>query len=142
MAPTTSNGAEPRCTGEIQECTPDSCRAFQQRTEPPSNSEADLQKGCQCAGKVNQLMRENGPGPSALKTKLLAKLFDEAEKRPGGLDRFLHQVERDHERYSKEMKEFRRKLEEFDRDHGLLPREGGAVDSHNYALTLRACRKI
>lgn len=54
-----------------------------------------------------------------LKTTTLGKLLYEAEKTPGGLDRFYQVIEKDQERYSIELCVFKRKQEQFDREHGL-----------------------
>lgn len=85
---------------------------------------------------VAQIMRDQGPGPRDLKNKLINKLFNEAEKKPGGLDRFLHLVEKDLERFAKVTKEFENELQIFDRDHGLLPaheieEDGNAPGAHS-----------
>lgn len=61
-------------------------------------------------------------------SKVIAKLFDDAEKTAGGLDRFLHLVEKDHEKDSRELKEFKAKLQTFDEDH-QIPGASYATDS-------------
>lgn len=54
--------------------------------------------------------------------KKLADLFEEAELIPGGLEKYECLVERDLERYSKELKYFREVTQRrFDEEHGLLP---------------------
>lgn len=63
----------------------------------------------------------SGQTAKALKAKTLAELFQEAENTPGGMDRFYPLVEKDQERYSKELKEFKKKQEDYDKDHGLFP---------------------
>ena len=55
------------------------------------------------------------------KTKLLAKSFEEAERKTGELDRFRYLVEKDQERYAEELRKFKETLREFDRDRRLLP---------------------
>lgn len=72
---------------------------------------------------VTQLLLSRGQVPSdkTLRSKVYAQLFEDATNKPGGLDRFLHLVEKDHERYSRELKWFKEKRREFDRRNGLLP---------------------
>lgn len=54
--------------------------------------------------------------------KVVVRLFDEAMITPGALERFEHQVEKDVERYAKELKHFKEVSQrKFDEEHGLLP---------------------
>lgn len=53
------------------------------------------------------------------KARIAAQLFNEAEKLPGGLDRYNLLVEKDHERYSRELKTFRESVMRFDLANGL-----------------------
>lgn len=54
-------------------------------------------------------------------SKIVSRLFDEASNKPCGLDRFLHLVEKDHERHAKDYKNFEKKLRQFDENNDLLP---------------------
>ena len=51
----------------------------------------------------------------------LKRMFEEAEKTPGALDRFYHIVEKDQERDAQQLKDFKKAQKSFDRGHGLLP---------------------
>lgn len=62
-----------------------------------------------------------GAVAKSLRNKTFSRLFEEAEKTPGALDRFLSRVEKDQERFARELKEFKQKQVEFDDEHGLLP---------------------
>ena len=55
------------------------------------------------------------------KAVINSRLFNEADRTPGGLDRFLILVEADVERYGREMESFKRIQEAFDRRHNLIP---------------------
>lgn len=78
---------------------------------------------------VAQVLSQHSTGASArtlrtlrtLKTQTLLRLFEEAENTPGALDRFYHVLEKDQERYARELKEFKDKQTQFDEEHGLLP---------------------
>ena len=57
-----------------------------------------------------------------LRKGVLSQLFEEYSNNPGGLDRYLHLVEKDYERYACEFQAFKEIMNTFDRDNGLLPR--------------------
>lgn len=77
---------------------------------------------------VTQILHERGKDTSnrSLRTPQYSKLFEEASNQPGGLDRYLHLVEKDHERYARDLKQFKDKMVKFDHDHGLTPTESNA----------------
>ena len=49
----------------------------------------------------------------------LKRMFEEAEKTPGAVDHFYHIVEKDQERYARELKDFRKVQKQFDKEHGF-----------------------
>lgn len=53
------------------------------------------------------------------KKKIIAQLSSEAEKLPGGLEKYHALVEQDHERYSRELKVFKERVMSFDIGNGL-----------------------
>lgn len=71
------------------------------------------------------LARHNlhGQAERSLRIQTLTGLFNDAEKTPGAFDRFQYLLEQDEERYSRELKEFKKKQDEFDKKHGLHPVE-------------------
>lgn len=95
---------------------------YRNEPSPPQTIRQVFKKDATVLQQVGQMVGENAEGSRGAHTKLIGKLFDEAEKKPGGLDRFQHQVERDLERYAREMKEFKKGLRKFDEEHNLLPR--------------------
>lgn len=59
----------------------------------------------------------------SLRSQTLMRLFNDAEKTPGAFDRFQYLLEQDQERYFRELKDIKKKQEEFDKEHGLHPVE-------------------
>lgn len=80
------------------------------RADPDTKARAESQRqrpGCQAGDTV---------------AKITARLFDVAELTPGALDRFRYLVEKDLERYARELKVFRETtLKQFDEENNLLP---------------------
>lgn len=84
---------------------------------------------------VERRLRDAGAGSSVATTsasrnasvtkhklQMSKVLFEEASPRPGRLDRYTALVEKDHERYAKELKHFKEVVQrKFDEEHGLLP---------------------
>ena len=56
---------------------------------------------------VERLLEKSGTRAKGAKTKLFNKLFEELENQPGGLDKFQHLLEKDHERYAVELRAFK-----------------------------------
>lgn len=56
-----------------------------------------------------------------LRKRTITQLFEEAENSPGALDRFYVLAEMDHERYARDLTEFKRVQRQFDQERGLLP---------------------
>lgn len=75
--------------------------------------------------RVTAILQERGQVPTnkTLRVAVFAELFGEASIKLGGLDRFTHLVEKDQERYARELKEFKEKMLQFDRDTGLVADE-------------------
>lgn len=101
---------------------------IQRGTEEPSGVmtlRQAFKKDAEIANQATRILQERGESVSnkVLRSAVIAKLFAEASSKPGGLDRFLHAVERDHERYAEELKVFKETVKQFDREHGLLPVE-------------------
>lgn len=82
-----------------------------------------FKKDLKIIDKVIELVRERGLSPtdSKAKTKISNELFLRHENTVGGLDRFFQMVEKDLERYARELKVFKDSQKEFDRRNGLLP---------------------
>lgn len=72
---------------------------------------------------VTDLLQQRGENVRSkkLRNETVSKLFDEACNKPAGLDRFTHLVEKDHERFARELKVFKEKVRQLDEEHGLLP---------------------
>lgn len=66
--------------------------------------------------------RDQIPSNKTLRTGVFSQLLEECSKKPGGLHRYLHFVEKDHERYASEFQAFKEIMNNFDRDNSLLPR--------------------
>lgn len=71
--------------------------------------------------KVTRIMqeREISSSDSRAKTKLFSDLFEEAENTPGALDQFNYMVEKDLERYSRELEQFKEHQKQFDIERGF-----------------------
>ena len=74
--------------------------------------------------RVTQVLQERGQMSSnkTLRKRVLSQLFEEYSNKPCGLDRYLHLVEMDHDRYACKFQAFKETMNTFDRDNGLLPR--------------------
>lgn len=70
-------------------------------------------------GQASQLMNERRipQTNSKARTKVLNNLFEKAENTPGALDRY-HMVEKDLERFSRDLKLFKEHQREFDKERG------------------------
>lgn len=81
--------------------------------------------------RVSRVLQERGQpaSNSSKRTAVYSALFDEKSNRPGAMDRVIHLVDKDHERYANDLKVFNQKLERYDRDHGLLPRQPSSETS-------------
>lgn len=92
----------------------------------PMSLRQAFKKDAKVQGDISRMMKDKDVSASVakkLKTIMLGKLFEETERTPGGLDRFYRVIEKDQERYSRELSAFKRKQKEFDRERGLLPHE-------------------
>lgn len=66
--------------------------------------------------------RRNGESEAKAKSRIAGELFQEAELRPGGLEKYKQLVQKDIERYTGELKYFKEvKQRKFDEEEGLLP---------------------
>lgn len=81
---------------------------------------------------VERRIRESAPATNGTngrpesvakaKNRLLKELFEKASLCPGALDKYAVLVEKDIERYAKELKNFKEVVQRnFDEDNGLLP---------------------
>ena len=108
----------------------DSLRLHKQRNKgaprPPLTLRQAFKEDREIRARVEHMLKDEGAtGPNASKrrTRILGNVFEEAEETSGGLDAFYHVIELDKERYSQELKKFREKQNEFDRENGLAPRK-------------------
>lgn len=82
----------------------------------------DLQVREEVERKLQSGGKKSGESEMKAMTRLSAELFQEAELRPGALNKYDLLVAKDMERYAKELKTFKEVTrKKFDEENGLLP---------------------